>query len=255
MQICIVMSKRQKLSHILFCSFFGCILLVFSCEKGPDFIKKYGTEGTELRQLNGVNELKVGEKFKVLITQDTSVSESITIYYASNLLSGIGSEVKNGVLTIEDHNNYNWVRDLDVRPICKVNVHQLDKITAKGACTIECLDTLTHGLNFSVEGVGSHKILIHADQLSGKCIDAGNVTFIGWGGLFSWTCENGGTVDAKNMGCADAYLWNYTDRDASVNPKMVLKTYIYGKGNVYYYSEPTLQLNKQEFGKGRLIKK
>jgi Putative auto-transporter adhesin, head GIN domain len=249
------MFKRQKLSHILFYSFFGCVLLISSCEKGPDFLKKYGTEGTELRQLTGVNELTVGEKFKVLITQDTSVSESITIYYASNLLSGIGSEVKNGVLNIEDNNNFNWVRDLDVRPICKLNVHKLDKITAKGACTIECLDTLTHGLNFSLEGVGSHKILIRADQLSGKCMDAGKVTFIGWGGLFLWSCENGGTVDAQNMGCADAYLDNFTDRDVSINPKMVLVTNIYGKGNVFYYSEPSLKLKKEEYGIGRLIKK
>jgi hypothetical protein len=219
-------------------------------------MRSYGEIVTETHELNAFKSIEVGEKFRLYITQDTSLPESITITYGKNVIDGIKAVVTNGKLTIKDKNRYNWVRNLDVFPLCTLNVHKPEKIIALGASRIDCIDTLhVSGLDFQMMGVGSHRMVIDADVLTGSCTGPGNVEFIGRGGLLTWYCENGGWIDGRNLKSSDAYLWHYTEHDVHLDAEKILKAYVYNKGNVYYYREPTLEFVKQEFGSGRILKK
>lgn len=256
MQICVVLIKRQKLRQIALFFFLFAIMPYWACKKGPDFLKSYGSESTQFRNLNDFHTLVIGEKFRLWITQDTSKPASISISYGSNLLNGIKTKIKNGELIITDDNHYNWVRDMKVFPVCTLNIHNIHRIRALGACQIKCLDTLNlKKLDITMDGVNSHELLLNCETLTGACSNAGNIVFKGYAGLFAWSCENGGWMNASEMKSSDVYIFHYSNRDISLNPSTILKAYVYGKGNVYYYEEPWYVLVKEEFGQGKVIKK
>lgn len=231
------------------------LMIPMSCKKGPGIVRSYGDVITVRRESGAFTGIITGEKFRIFLKQDLSTPEFVEITYGQNVIDKISTEIKDGYLVIEDRNHFNWVRDLEVHPVCTVNVHDLTKLVARGASEVSCIDTLkVSDFDFKMEGVGSHHIKVKSGQVHGSCTSAGHVVFEGWGGLLAWSCENGGWIDASAMGSSDAYIFHYTDRDVYVNPETIFKAYVYGKGNVYYYRNPWMQFEKKEFGQGKVIK-
>jgi hypothetical protein len=237
--------------------FFGTLICSgISCSKGPGFLRSYGEDVTIVRALPAFRQFSVGEKFKIYLTQDTNLPEQITISYGSNLVDKIETKVNNSILEIKDANGYNWVRNLDVQPVCTLNVHHLDAIQLHGAAELECKDTIfSNNLRVDANGVGKHHLLVYCGTISGSCSNAGIVIFRGHGGVFAWSCENGAWIDASEMNSYDVYIYHYTERDIWVNPSSIFKVNVYNKGNVYYYRDPVLAFEKLELGSGKVIKK
>lgn len=241
---------RQIISTLLFIVFF-----MDSCSKGPDYLKSYGIENEVYKELQGFSGIEVGQKFKIYLSNDTNRPESIKIKYGSHLQEKIEATVEQGILKISDKNHYNWVRNLNVHPICYINAHHINHLGLNGACTLVSLDSITESnLEIKMDGVGSHELHLNCGQVYGSCTNSGNITFRGWGGILAWSCENGGWIDARNMESADVYLYHYTDRDVFVNPGIIFKANLYGKGNAYFYRTPWLKFEISESGKGKAIK-
>jgi hypothetical protein len=253
-QIC-VYHLRQKLRQKYLLVLLGLLSLVFSCKKGPGFVRTYGENITVTRTLSEFSSISIGQKFKLYLTQDSSIPEQISITYSQNLMDKIETTVNSGELEIRDRNHYNWVRSLKVQPVCTLNIHKVSKISLHGATSCETLDTLnSHNLRIDANGVGRHFFLLNCGSVSGSCNNAGIIIFKGWGGILAWACENGGWIDASQMKSADAYVYHYTERDIYVDPGIIFKAHVYGKGNVFYYRDPALVFEKKEYGEGRVIK-
>lgn len=255
MQICTCYLKRQKLRQIVL-YFLLSTLAIISCSKGPGFVRSYGENTKVTIALSGCRGIEVGQKFHLYISQDTALPESITFEYGSHIINNLSASIKDSIVKIKDGNHYNWVRNLNVNPRCTVNLHRLAKLYLNGACAAKSLDTLTAlNLEILMDGVGTHELTLRCGSVFGSCTNSGHILFHGWGGILAWSCENGGWIDASDMGSADVYLYHYTDRDVFVNPGTIFKAELYGNGNAYYYQTPWLTFEKKENGKGKVLKK
>lgn len=248
--------KRQKLGRILFSLLVVTLAGLWGCAKGPDFARPFGHTASEERRLPSFTGLEIGERFRLFITSDTGLPESVTIHYGSNLLEGIETSVENGMLTIRDANNFNWVRSYKHAPTCTLNVHRLEKITLNGSAAVVCLDTLrADKIELNINSVEDQEFRVWCGQLYGGSSNSGRIRFSGQGTIFAWTSEDGSGLDAAELRCDDAYIFHYTDRDITVNPKNMLEAHAYGNGNIYYLREPALALKRFEFGRGKVLLK
>jgi len=231
-------------------------VLLTNCSKGPDFAKNYGKTKTEYRTLKSFNRIQIGERFKLYITADSTKEEGISIAYGDRLLPKISTAVTDSFLLIEDKNGFNWVRSFEHFPVCTLNLHRIQSIRIEGAAEVICLDSIVAPkLEVQMNSVGGQTFKVNCGQLAGACSNTGNIEFEGRGTIFAWTCEDGGSVDARNMFCHDAYLYHYTVRDIHIKPINKLEAWAYGTGNILYYSTPVFSLLKKEFGRGKIEKR
>lgn len=241
--------------RILVALFFFLFLTLTHCSKGPGFVRNYGEQITVTRQPGAFNKLKLGQRFRLYLLQDTTKPELLTIDYGSNLIEKIESKISDGELEIVDKNSANWVRKTAYQPVCTLRVRNLNKISINGAAELSSIDTLYGDrLEVSMNSVGSQYLNVHCGQLYGGCINTGNMTFRGIGTIFAWSCENGSFVDAGNLKSDDAYIYHYTVRDIFVNPKNFFEVTIYNSGNVYYRQEPAYTFKQNIKGIGKVIK-
>ena len=255
MQICTTSMNCQKprqFRWVLLC----LTLIAISCNKGPDFVTKYGDEITITKEVTGNGTLFVSQKFDLYLLQNSSQKEFIQITYGSNLVDKIAAEVEDGVFKVKDQNKYNWVRNLNVRPRCTLNLHSLQNLHLEGTSNLTCLDSIqTSNLSIKMDGVGVHSLKVNCGSISGSCSNSGGIAFSGRGGLFAWSCEDGGWIDASNMYSDDVYFYHYTDRDVYINPNVILVSYVYGNGNVFYKKKPWMKFEIKETGNGKVIQK
>lgn len=181
--------------------------------------------------------------------------EQVTISYGKHLLAKIKTEIEDGVLVLRDENTFNWVRKLDVNPVCTVNVKKLDRLEALGASQMICLDTIiVNDIKLNMNSVALQQLMFKANWIYGSASNAGTIKLSGTAFGLSWTCENGSWLDASKLPCSDIYVYHFTNRNMYVNPVNVFKAQVKGDGNVYYSKDPKLVFEKSETGKGKVIK-
>lgn len=252
----VLQNKLQKLGRFFILSIIiSCVALQY-CSKGPDFLRSYGQEDSTLRVLNRpCLKLKVGQKFRVYVTSDTSKPEQILIRYGSNVIDKIVLEWQDDYAVLEDQNKFNWVRSFKVQPVCTLNIHKINALNIQGAASVTFLDTVyTDRVDVTMNSVENQKLLLHCGNLYGNGVNAGHVELAGQGTIFAWSCESGSSFDAANLRSDDAYLYHYAARDVRVNAKNVLEATVFGSGNIFYMRDPLVRLGKKELGSGRVVR-
>lgn len=238
----------------------GIIFLSFvfgGCNKSdaPDWIKKAGETTVEHRETGTFNAIETGEKFDLVLFQDTSQPEFVEISYGKNLISGIETKVENGTLYFKDNNHFNWVRKLNLRVKVLVNIHNIDKLNIKDASTVICSDTLRiKRLNYTISSVSDATLLLDCAFMDGSLSNSSKTTLRGRCNLLALSIDDASSIDANNTNIGDCYLFYFSPTDSYIDAKYILGVEIYGRGNVYYKSDPIISLKKVETGSGRLIK-
>ena len=62
----------------------------------------------KLQFLNSFNKINIGEKFDLVLTQDTNQTEQVKITAGSHIINQIITKVNNNTLTIENKNTCNF---------------------------------------------------------------------------------------------------------------------------------------------------
>ncbi len=242
--------------NFLWLGLFVLVVGFSSCKESAQPWESFGDILQENRELSSFNRIRVRGKLLLYITQDTSKKLSANITWGEHLLKGFVTEVsEQGELLIEDRNQVRWLRRLDTQAVCTLNVHDLNKFIIEDNVQVIGLDTL-HCPILEVQSVSTHpqQLKVDCGQLFGFIRGTGGVTFEGNGVIFSWSCEKGGFVDARNLVSDDVYIWNFTQRDIWVNPQKQFQAHCYGSGNIYYFKEPNIRFEKTEQGIGRILK-
>jgi hypothetical protein len=249
-------NKLQKLGRFFILLVFILMTGLQQCSKGPDFIRSYGTEDSAtLLMEKPCLKLRVGQKFKLFIISDTAKPEVLYVRYGSNVIDKIAVTWQDDYCVIEDKNNFNWVRNFRVQPVCTLNIHKLNALDIQGAAAVTFLDTVyTDRVDVVMNSVEKQKLLLHCGNLYGNGLNSGHVEMAGQGTIFAWGCENGSSFDAGNLRSDDAYVYHYAARDVKVNPKNILEATVYGTGNIIYIRDPQVKFGKKELGKGRVLK-
>lgn len=237
------------------------LILVFtSCRKDQwnDCFQGTGKDITVTRQLSSFNKINIGEKFDIVLVQDTTQTEQVKITAGSHIINQIITKVKDNTLTIENKNTCNFVRSYNRKITIEIRVKYLDDIEISSATNLKSIDTLdfqkSNYLKLKNYGLGDINLKVKLGFLEVHSINSGNIFLEGWSNILTCSIEEITVLDARKLLCDDIYLDSHTPLDCFVNPKNILNVKIFNKGNVYYVNKPpNFELTEQR-GKGQLLK-
>lgn len=226
------------------------------CQNSAQPWQSFGDITTESRVLASFHGLEVNHDVQISVTQDTTKPEQIEITYGKNVIPGITTDVTNGVLSIKNNNKAKWLRKLNIQPKCTLNLHKIDDIHLEGNAKIHCIDTLySQAIHCTVNSVEDQNLFVFCGQFYGGVMNSGNVKLTGQATIFSWSCEQGGGLDATDLRSDDVYLYHFTIKDVFVNPSKQFNAQLYNSGNAYYFKTPTYKFKEYSQGTGRVILK
>ena len=241
-----VMKRRSGYLFWLFILFTGC-------EKDHlfDCLKSTGAIVMETRPVSDFSRLDVFNNVDVVITQDSV--NSIVVEAGSHIVSGITTDITDGVLTIRNENKCNWVRSYERAIVVHVQERNLNAIHHRGSAVVSSSNTLKcPGLDLNVWSAGDIKLSVDvAGMYSRQHSSVGDIILSGRSThCYIYNNGNGFTyhkelkiqhADIEQRGTGDIYVQVSTRMNVS----------IHGSGNVYYSGNP--QVSSTVTGSGRLI--
>ncbi len=242
----------NKTNYIL-SAFFLSMMLTTSCEKDHlfDCLKSTGPIASESRDVSDFNRIDVYNNPEVIITQDNV--NSIKVEAGAHIISGITTEINNGILTIRNENKCNWVRSYSKTIAVYVHVKKLDIIQHHGSSTISSTNELQNStFDLNVWNSGDINLAIHADStFARQHTTVGDMTLTGHSGYcFYYSNGNGFTYDS-NLQVNNATVIQRGTGDCYVNVSQSMSVEIHDSGNVYYTGNP--QISSNVTGAGKLI--
>lgn len=239
-------------SRVLFISLVA-LLFFTSCNKenAPDIVKSTGEEITVSRNLESFNEVIILDEFDVELVYDSIFKVEVT--FGKNLVDKVLMEVKNGVLTMENGNKFNWVRKMGQRIKVKLHCSNMAQFEMVGDGTLTNQDTF-YGDRIYFEHAGTNDIslLLNCDWATFRCSNVGNLTFKGSCGILSGTTEQTSSFDGKDFESIDGYFFHYSLSPSYIKAKQVYGLNLYSTGDLFYMQEPLRKFEKQEVGSGRV---
>lgn len=245
---------------IVFRLFFSIPLFWGGCKDSVQPWEAMGERTTESRILSTFDRISVSQSIELYITQDTNAPISMIVDYGKNAIKGILTQVNynqhpNGELIVKDNNKAKWLRNLEIIPRCTLNLHQLSKLNIEGNARVICLDTLrSNAIHCTVNSVENQILNVFCGQFYGGITNSGSILFKGQATIFSWSCEKGGGIDARDLRSDDVYLRHFTVRDVFVNPSKQFEAYLYNSGNAYYREIPSYKFKINQVGSGKVLK-
>jgi hypothetical protein len=219
-----------------------------------DCFTGYGRDTFEIRALETFFGIEAGQEFDVFLTQDTTIPEQVIVRTGNKLLTGIKTDVKNGLLILRDENRCNWVRRMRQNPRCTVNVHRLESIHLQGAAALKSLDTLRGGaLLLDHKSVYDLDLSLHYGNVNGGSFNCGKTLLRGFAGIFAFEVSDVGQLLAEDLRTEDIYLYHFSPMNSQVSARMWLEISVFGKGNVRYRGTPARGTKFNEAGQGKII--
>jgi hypothetical protein len=246
------MKKATLLTAIAF--------LFFSCEKRQldDCFSSTGSITEEIRSLAPFSKLKIGDRFEVLLIQDSSKEEHALVRCGKNIQEGISFKVnEGGWLEISNDNTCNFVRSFKTPIEIEIHLRELNEIMLTGATNIRTKDSLTlQSLvinHWALSDIDFH--LNVTGEVFVNSINSAATILRGNAFKLSGSIEEVSDLDAQNLICQEVLLDTHTPRDCFVNGEELIFVKIYNSGNIFYVVEPhgRKEINVQK-GSGDLIK-
>jgi hypothetical protein len=243
--------KRNLMKQV---SCFLMLIVFASCDKDHlfDCFKSSGPMESETRQVTqDFNRIDVYNNPEVILTQDSV--NSITVEAGGHIISGITTEIENGILTIRNENKCNWMRSYSKTIAVNVHVKNLNLIHHHGSSTISSTNQLQSGtFDFNVWNSGDIELSVHADSIySRQHLAVGDITLSGESTyLYVFNKSNAFTYE-KNLSAQNSYIVMKGTGDCHVNVSQSMIVEIYDSGNIYFSGSP--QISSTVTGSGKLI--
>jgi hypothetical protein len=228
-------------------------LLAYSSCKDGSCPLSAGAGSSETRDLPAFSEIVLYDKINLILTQDSI--QRVSLGGGANLLKGIQTTVQNGILTVQNNNHCNWLRNPDYQIDLNISTNQLEKITYYGAGNISSTNTLvaTQFTMDSWEGTGSISLSLIANQVS--AFVRNNNARIMLSGTSDSTyiyCGQEGSVNAIDLSSDYVSVDSKSIEDIYVKVSGGLHADVVYKGNVYYLGNPS-SIDSLVTNSGRLI--
>lgn len=235
------------------------VLLCCGCSKSGDLFKSYGKDVTETRTVGSFRAISAGEKFDIMLVQDSTKAGKIEITAGEHVISGYETRVENGVLTLENTNKFNWVRKLKVRQKVVIYFKTLDSLDVRGSAKFVTKDTIYQKNKFMIihNGLEDVELNIRTNDITVRAVNTGGVILRGHCNIFNGTADDVSFCDNRNFTTDDTYFTSFSQEASYLSADNILGIKVYGNGNVYYLKDPAnaIASKLEEFGKGQIIKK
>lgn len=180
---------------------------------------------------------------------------AIRLTGGTNVLEGIETSVSDSVLTISNHNRYNWVRSYDRKITAYVSLPHLLKLNYEATGTVTCTDTIREDSLFVTAQGGSGYInLLISTRLSHLSITRGSadINVSGKSNVNFIFADGYGPFNCKNLWTAFTFMHTESTNDCYINVTHHLEYDITNLGNIYYRGHPDV-IKGTDTGKGELI--
>jgi hypothetical protein len=236
---------------------FLCNFIAFiSCNKpsSPDVVKTTGSLISIQRNLTNFTELDLYDNVHIDLFKDTS--NFAVIKAGKNLIPKILTSIKDSILTIENSNTFNFLRNYKDSIIIQLHTTSLNHIKYYGSGYIKSKNTIAQKL-FALESwYGSGRIQL---DLNTEVSSFGFHTGFCDLKVTGKSIENRlygteqGKIDCKDLITEKTFCHNRGIANWFVNATSELGVELYGDGNVYFTGTPKVVYSKFT-AKGKLIK-
>lgn len=232
------------------------VLLVFaSCKKEQecDCFNSTGQIIMEQRNVESFNTIVLNNNINLILKQDSFFSCSVEA--GEHLLSGIKTEVENGILKISNTNKCNWVRSFSKQINVYLNIKSIYRVEYNGSGNIVCQDTLhMDSLRFdSWDGSGKASFLIDSkSSIFNLNTGPADLEVSGSSGVNYLYSAGNGKADLLKLSTGYTFLTSKSTNNTFVNASKELYVWIDYIGDVFYKGTP-YYIETKYTGKGRLI--
>jgi hypothetical protein len=213
---------------ILFLSLMLIVPVLGGCHKFGN-VTGSGTMKVEKRDVPAFTALNISGAYDVEIV--VQKEQSLEIEGDDNLLPLIRTEVKNGVLSINNEKSFSTKKALHVR----ISVPNLEALSTSGASEFTITNVKTDEFNIEASGAGS--INISGET---KTLEVGMSGAVG--------------LDAKDLKAQKVTVTTSGAASADVYASEELRASVSGAGNVDYYGDPKT-VSEDASGAGSISKK
>lgn len=216
-----------------------------------DCFKSTGDIVTERRSIEPFTETIIYDNVNVIFVQDSITY--LEVNAGENLLPLIATEIRDGILIIENNNKCNWVRDFSIPIDVYIHLPALRKVDTYGSGAISSLNTLVNDtIEINNRNTADISLSITADAAFVRQHAAfGDNTVSGNAGfLFVYNIGHG-YCDCTALAVNDAVVISNTTGETYVNACDDLRAEIAYSGNVYYKGTPVI--SSVITGSGKLI--
>lgn len=233
------------------------IVLLSACKRADDLITAYGNDIEQIRQVGNFRAISAGEKFDIVLIQDSALAGTIKMTAGSGVINGYISEVRNGVLVLENINKYNWVRKLKVRQKVVIYFKSIDSLSIRGSAKFSSTDTIVqkNELRIIHNGLEDVELTIFTNDINVRGENTGGIILHGKCNIYRGNADDISFVDNRDLITDDTYFNSYSQEDSYVNAKNILGLKVFGNGNIYYQNTPINASSFERYGKGEIIKK
>lgn len=214
---------------ILFLSLMLLVPLLGGCHGHFGNVTGSGTMKLEKRDVPAFSAVNISGAFDVEIV--VQKEQSLEIEGDDNLLPLIKTEVKNGVLSINNEKSFSTKKALRVR----ISVPDLDAISTSGASEFTVTNVKSDEFNIEASGAGSIEISGETKTLE-----------VGMSGAVN--------LDAKDLKAQKVNITSSGAASADVYASEELRASVSGAGNVDYYGDPKT-VSEDASGAGSISKK
>lgn len=231
-------------------------LLTASCEKAGDLFRSYGPETTETRQIGYFTSINAGEKFDVILVQDSAKAGTAEVTAGKNVISGYTTKVTGDELRIVNENSFNWVRKLNVRQKVVVYFRKLEKIQISGSAKFTCRGKIKSEKEFRVDhgGLEDAEFDVEGDYIFVNATNTGGLVLTGSCYMLSASVDDISFIKSFDLDAEKCYLHSFSRENSYVYGKDVLDIKLYGAGNIYYRQLPSVNFSVEDSGEGSVLK-
>ncbi|MDI1235421.1 MAG: DUF2807 domain-containing protein [bacterium] len=240
---------------------FKYILIVFvlliGCKRADDIVTSYGKDTEQTRQVGNFRAISAGEKFDIFLIQDSALAGTVKMTAGEHVIDGYVSEVRNGVLVLENINKYNWVRKLRVRQKAIIYFKNLDSLSIRGSAKFTSKDPIIQQNEFKIihNGLENVELTIYTNDINVRGENTGGIILHGKCNIYRGNADDISFVDNRDLITDDTYFNSFSQEDSYVNAKNILGLKVFGNGNIYYISTPSNKSLFERYGKGDIILK
>lgn len=229
-------------------------LLGLSCKHGDDLFKSYGKEITVSRRVEEFKSIFAGEKFDIVLIQDSTRAGDIEVTAGENVIDGYTTTVSNGELYIRNDNKFNWVRKLQIRQKVVVYFKELETLQIHGSAKFTSPDTIhsKSAIHINHGGLEDADLIIDGDYIFVDCTNTGGVNLKGRCFLVSASVDDISFINSIGLNAEKCYLKSFSKDNSYVDAQTVLEITSFGTGNIYYRAAPSASVTLDVRGAGKI---
>lgn len=230
-------------------------LLLQSCGDDPlcNCLQSSGNNITESRLLESFHTVELSQNIDLILRQGNAHEARVTA--GKNIIDGIKTEVKHGILYIRNDNKCNWLRDFKNKFTVELTFRDMHLLTYRGSGIVECADTIRDS-SFTVEGwngtgtinlilnVAEAHLYLHTGSTDLNVAGVAPVQYL--------YCAGNGYIRADQLNSNDVYAHTATTGQCYVHATHRIDALIRYHGNIYYKGNPS-EISTEFKSSGRLI--